>query len=571
MTEFSVEDARTCVVIGGLGFIGRSLILRLLKLRSWIVRIADSSPPSILVDQKSIISDAISSGRASYFQVDVRDKSQVIRALDGSSVVFHMGNTDPSAHDTYQCYLYIVQGTKNVIAACQECNVKSLIYNSSADVIFDGLHGLHYVDESLKCPWKYEDMLNEFKAQADALFLIADNYDGLRTCVLRPSNVFGPADPYIVPFLVNQANSFLAKLILGTGDNLCDFTYVENVSHAHICAAESLASETVAVAGKEFYITNLEPMKYWEFVSRIYEGLGYKRPMIKLPARICRIMPPLVKWLRNQLGSEFSHQLASAHFAIQSASFTRTFNCSAAQEHIRYLPIISLEEGIGLTVKSFSHLAKESTSAREIDFCEQSKVEKLLGGGKVADILLWRDEKETFTYFLALVLLFYWVLLGGRTFISSASQFLLLAILLLFVHNILPMNIGGFSFQEMPLSSFQISDSGMKYIFGTLACLWNEGIHITKSLAQGEDWDMFLKVAIPLYLLKLILSLPLKLMVAAASVIAFTSFFTYEQYEEEFDAFVKVVCILGGNLKMKLMRNLPAPLSPLFQSDEALY
>ncbi|GMH29186.1 hypothetical protein Nepgr_031029 [Nepenthes gracilis] len=79
---------------------------------------------------------------------------------------------------------------------------------------------------------------------------------------------------------------------------------------------------------------------------------------------------------------------------------------------------------------------------------------------------------------------------------------------------------------------------------------------------------MLMQVAIPLYLVKLILSLPLKLTVAAASVMAFTSFFTYEQYEEEFDAFVKLICILRRNLKMKLMRNLPAPLSPLFQSPD---
>ena len=56
----------------------------------------------------------------------------------------------------------------------------------------------------------------------------------------------------------------------------------------------------------------------------------------------------------------------------------------------------------------------------------------------VADILLWRDEKKSFAYFLVLVLLFYWSFLSGRTFISSAARLLLLATLLLYGHGFLP-------------------------------------------------------------------------------------------------------------------------------------
>lgn len=50
----------------------------------------------------------------------------------------------------------------------------------------------------------------------------------------------------------------------------------------------------------------------------------------------------------------------------------------------------------------------------------------------VADILLWRDEKKTFTYFLALSLLFHWFFLSGRTFISSTAMILLLISVVLF-------------------------------------------------------------------------------------------------------------------------------------------
>ncbi|CAL5333162.1 unnamed protein product [Camellia sinensis] len=59
-----------------------------------------------------------------------------------------------------------------------------------------------------------------------------------------------------------------------------DFTYVENVAHAHICAERAFASEaTVAerAAGEAYVVTNMGPIMFWEFVSLILEDLVYER------------------------------------------------------------------------------------------------------------------------------------------------------------------------------------------------------------------------------------------------------------------------------------------------------
>lgn len=45
-------------------------------------------------------------------------------------------------------------GMKNVIDACIECDVKRLICTSSPSVVFDGVHGLFNVDESMPYPEK---------------------------------------------------------------------------------------------------------------------------------------------------------------------------------------------------------------------------------------------------------------------------------------------------------------------------------------------------------------------------------------------------------------------------------
>lgn len=45
-------------------------------------------------------------------------------------------------------------------------------------------------------------------------------------------------------------NSFIFQFIIGSGKNMCDFTYVENVAHAHVCAEQALRSSGALVAGK---------------------------------------------------------------------------------------------------------------------------------------------------------------------------------------------------------------------------------------------------------------------------------------------------------------------------------
>jgi nucleoside-diphosphate-sugar epimerase len=44
------------------------------------------------------------------------------------------------------------------------------------------------------------------------------------------------------------------QFVVGSGANMCDFTYVENVAHANICAEQALCSNASSVAGKvRFY------------------------------------------------------------------------------------------------------------------------------------------------------------------------------------------------------------------------------------------------------------------------------------------------------------------------------
>ncbi|PWA44310.1 glucan synthase-like 4 [Artemisia annua] len=71
--------------------------------------------------------------------------------------------------------------------------------------------------------------------------------------------------------------------------------------------------------------------------------------------------------------------------------------------------------------KKFVDVSKEDL---ELGRCHQ-----LLGGGEVAEILLWRDETKSFVCFYGVISLFYWFCLCERTVVSSTALLLLLIVI----------------------------------------------------------------------------------------------------------------------------------------------
>ncbi|KAI3795088.1 hypothetical protein L1987_37732 [Smallanthus sonchifolius] len=547
------DQSKTCVVLGGRSFIGRCLVVRLLTIGNWIVRIADSAQ-SLQLDPSeskydSPLNRALSTGRASYAHVDVRHKSTIINAIEGSEVLFYMDDIDSCNQDFYFGYSIIVQGAKNVINACRRCKVKRLIYNSTADVVLDNSHDICSGNETLLYSSKFKDLYSELKAQAEAYVLLANDIDGLLTCAIRPSNVFGPGDTVLLPSLIEVAKSGWAKFIIGSDQTMSDFTYVDNVAHALICAEAALTTHMLIVSGKVFFITNFEPTRSWQFALCMLEGLGYYRPIIKLPAVVVRCIVFLIKWMDLNISSrDLKH--VSVHNAIQLMSRTRTYNCSAAERHIQYSPIVSLDDGITSIVKSFTHLAKDSPYTRLGDLVEQSKIEELLGSGEVADILLWRDERRSFICFLGVAFLYYWFCVCERRIVSSTAQLLLFIIVVHFGYARISPKVYGYARLSSKVSvcsisrtlpCFEVSEMSMRSLVRTIVNIWNGVGQVARSLAEGSNWSLFFKVVVAIYLFKLLVVNNFPTSMGVGLALSFISFLIYEQYDVEIDGIVGLI------------------------------
>ncbi|URE47638.1 Reticulon [Musa troglodytarum] len=491
-------EERWCLVTGGRGFAARHLVEMLLRSDIWCVRVADLAP-SISLDPREedgALGHALRSGRAVYVSADLRNRAHLVKAFEGIEVVFHMAAPDSSINNHQLHYSVNVEGTKNVIDACIECKVKRLIYTSSSSV--------------------FNDSYSETKAEGEKLVVKANGRNGLLTCCIRPSSIFGPGDRLLVPSLY----------IIGDGNNVNDFTYVENVAHAHICAEQTLASEVGAkkAGGQAYFITNMEPIKFWEFMSLILEGLGYKRPSTKIPVTFMMPIAHMVESTYKLLSRYGMPVPQLTPSRIRLLSCNRTFNCSKAKDQIGYEPIVMAWK----TRESYSHLKAEHKKTT-------SKAYLCLGGGKIANTLLWKDQKQSVTALLLLIAIYYYLFTSGYTLITAMAKLLSFVALFLFIHGALPKKIFGYKIEKMPPSYFNISAEQARSLACSATYSWNNGIGILRSLCKGKDWSLMFKVIIFLLSLNVLGMMSLQTIYKIGVFITFFAFYVYEKWEDAID------------------------------------
>jgi nucleoside-diphosphate-sugar epimerase len=133
------------------------------------------------------------------------------------------------------------------------------------------------------------------------------------------------------------------QFVVGSGANMCDFTYVENVAHANICAEQALCSNASSVAGKPFFVTNDEPIETWEFMSCLMEAMGCQRPKFNLPAKILSSAALFSNMMYHKLGLQILSSPLLHPDMVYFLSCTRTLSISRARKLLGYHPIVSLE------------------------------------------------------------------------------------------------------------------------------------------------------------------------------------------------------------------------------------
>lgn len=137
-------------------------------------------------------------------------------------------------------------------------------------------------------------------------------------------------------------------------------------------AAKALADPKRApsVAGKAFFVTNQQPIRFWEMLGNVCEGLGYARPSIHLPFLLLIFIAAIFEYVIRPLLKPFKE--LNTDFTVNRmliASTQRTFNNAAAIQHLGYKPKVPMDEALKRTLLTFEHLrnpdAKDKQSKKK--------------------------------------------------------------------------------------------------------------------------------------------------------------------------------------------------------------
>lgn len=339
---------KSVLVVGGCGFLGHHIVSQLLESSAQV------SVLDFVVNRNRLDS-------VEYHKADISIKADVDAVLTRvrPQVIIHTASPTALSTDAELYYRVNVDGTRNLLECARSIKtVKAFVYTSSASVVHDSISDLVDADESFPVIYlpEQKEVYAHTKALADELVRVAnDPGDGMLTVCLRPAGMFGEGDQNTLRKMIENAESGKNRYQIGSGKNLFDWTYVGNAARAHILASEKLllassSSEAILprIDGESFFITNGEPMPFWDFVRAIGKEAGFpvhSKDVWVIPKSVGLALAMIVEWIvwAMSLGKQKSTMTRGG---IRYSCLTRTYRIDKAKARLGYNPTVDMKEGI---------------------------------------------------------------------------------------------------------------------------------------------------------------------------------------------------------------------------------
>lgn len=317
MSEYGKLTGKRALVTGGLGFIGSNLARSLVRL-GVDVTLADNLDPGCGGNEFNIrdIRD-----RVAVHAVDVRDAAAMRPLLEGQDYVFNLaGQTShvDSMQDPFTDMQINAMAQLSMLEICRKYNTRVKIVFASTRQVYGKPEYLP-VDE--KHPVRPVDVNGINKMAGERYHVLYNNVYGIRACVLRLTNTYGPgmrikdARQMFLGIWIRRLIEGQPFDIFGDGRQVRDFNHVDDVVDAFLAAAVDdrangeifnlgspervnlleLADQLVGVAGKGRYnVIPFPPERkvidigdYYSDYDRINRSLGWS-PRIPLKDGLAR-------------------------------------------------------------------------------------------------------------------------------------------------------------------------------------------------------------------------------------------------------------------------------------------
>jgi dihydroflavonol-4-reductase len=312
------------LVTGGTGFLGRSLVGRL---------VGDGNDVRALARSEASASKVGALG-AEPVRGDVLDLDALAAAMGGCDVVYHTAGANAfCVRDPSPMFEVNVQGSENVVRAAARAGVRRVVYTSSAATLGEA-SGTIGSEESPHRGWFYSEY-ERSKFEAERAVFAAARESGLDVVSVNPASVQGPGRASgSAKLLLDYLNGRIPAVV----DSRISLVDIADCTEGHLLAAERGSPG-------ERYVLSGATLSVRDGLALVASVVGIDRPVRTLPPWLAIGAATVVEALgrvrrsRPSICREVARTLIHGH-AYDGSKATRALG-------LRYTPI---EETLRRTV-----------------------------------------------------------------------------------------------------------------------------------------------------------------------------------------------------------------------------
>ncbi len=314
------------LVTGAAGFVGSHLVERL---------VGRGDDVSVILYDKDPIQHLDAHLAVTRHVGDIRDAAFVERVMEGVDRVFHLAaalNTPTTPVETF--FTVNVLGTRNVMEAAMKKGVKKVVHTSSCVTMKEGRERINESNIH-RSPYSAPYTFTKYQGE-----MVAYEYGarGLPVTVLNPTIVYGPRDTHTLGEFFKLHLKPKIRLISFL-DSPCNLVYVKDAASAQILAMEK------GRPGHKYLIGG-EEVTLIEFLKKLDEATGTRRPIIHVPEWLIELGVEIVPRLYALFGKKFTVMRAQVE-AMQRGT---AVDFTKARTELG-IPVTPLDVGIRETVQ----------------------------------------------------------------------------------------------------------------------------------------------------------------------------------------------------------------------------
>jgi nucleoside-diphosphate-sugar epimerase/predicted dehydrogenase len=328
------------LIIGGSGFIGRALVQRLTA-AGYGVRVMARTSGAMLTD--------LPGENVEIFRGDARKQTDLKRALDGISFVYHLATAQAKTWDDR--LRNEVEPTRVIADSCLAAGIRRLVFTGTIDSYYAGGKA-GTIDEATPLDPRIgrRNYYARAKASAEAILMDMHRTRKLPVVIVRPGIVIGAGgNPF--HFGVGLWSSPSVCEVWGDGQNKLPFVLVSDVA-----AALFSAIQVPGIEGRSYNLVDVPLLTARDYIDQVQKKTGmrltvYYRPiwrfylsdLAKWPVKLCVRHPDRVR--------------IPSYWDWESRTQKAYFDCRRARTELSWTPASDLQrmidEGIGGSLHSW--------------------------------------------------------------------------------------------------------------------------------------------------------------------------------------------------------------------------